>query len=137
MTVLPGFPSPAFGAAGGVFAFTMTAGTESTGPGEALTGYAATNSYSTTVLVPSAYGSATGDLSADGGTITDVTFLDSDATHLLVVDGGVTQGLTNINIDGTDYGLSFTSLGGIYDFYTFGPSSSLFSVGTDYGITVT
>lgn len=73
-------------------------------------------------------GSATGDLSADGGT------LEVLANQGLYILGG-NQSATNLNVDGTDYALTFNQSGGGYDLYDF--SASPFVIGNTYTVVVT
>lgn len=79
-------------------------------------------------LGPPATGSATGDLSADGGT------LEILADGVLYVLGG-NQSATNLNVDGTDYALTFNQSGSGYDLYDF--SASPFVIGNTYNVVVT
>lgn len=116
-------------AAGG---FDMTAGS----PGFGAFGWVEPGSISEGNLA--SFGSATGDLSADGGTVTEVYFIGPSFgnLHYLVIFGG-SQSATNINIDGTDYTVTFGAISSGYDYYTFGPSTSLFADGVTYSIEVT
>lgn len=72
-------------------------------------------------------GSATGDLSADGGTIEALSNAD------LYILGGH-QSATNMNVDGTDYPLTFSGTSSGYDVYD---HSATFSIGSTYTVVVT
>lgn len=121
--ILPGIFSGA--TSGGAGAFAMTAGS-----GPAYDGYISSQAASDSGV--SAIGSVSGDVSADGGTVEVLV----DLGALYILNGN--QGATNINIDGTDYSLSYNGQQGPssqYDTYIFsGPD---FVPGTTYQITVT
>lgn len=117
--------------AGGGFAFEMTAGT----PGFGFIGWSEPGGYVGTEA--GTFGSASGDFAADGGTVTDCLFNPFlGDVHILGIESGG-QSAINVNIDGTDYALSFQSTESGIDIYHFGPSSSLFVDGLTYEITVT
>ena len=118
--ILPGIFSGAI--SGGAGAFAMTAGS-----GLAYDGYISSQAASDFGV--SAIGSVSGDVSADGGTVE--VLIDSGQLYIL----GGNQGATNINIDGTDYALTYDGSSAGYDLYTF--SSPDFVPGTTYQITVT
>lgn len=120
--------------AGGGFAFEMTA--EDAGF-YGVIGWAAPGGYGEAAL-GAPIGSAAGDFAADGGTVKDCFYGAGPIgnTHILGIDGG-SQLATGINIDGTDYALSFQSTYSGIDIYHFGPSSSLFVDSVTYQITVT
>lgn len=118
--ILPGIFSGA--TSGGAGAFAMTAGSR-----PSADGYISNQAAS--FVGVSAIGSVSGDVSADGGTVE--ILLDSGDFYIL----GGNQGATNINIDGTDYELTYSSSSAGYDIYSFsGPD---FVSGTTYQITVT
>lgn len=97
------------------------------GAGDEFDGYL--SSQAALAFGESAIGSVTGDVSADGGTVE--VLIDSGELFIL----GSNQGATNINIDGTDYALTYDGSFAGYDLYTF--SSPDFVPGTTYQITVT
>lgn len=76
-----------------------------------------------------AIGSVAGDVSADGGTVEVLI----DNGDLRILNGS--QSATNINIDGTNYALTYDSTSVGYDIYSF--TSPDFVPGTTYQITVT
>jgi len=120
--------------AGGA-SFTMTA--EDAEPDASIIGYSSATGFAGSGL-GYAVGVASGNLSADGGTVTDLWWGGPiNGNHLLFIDGG-NQSAASINIDGSDFSLTFveTDSSG-RDKYTFGPSSSLFTDGVDYDIVVT
>jgi hypothetical protein len=118
--ILPGIFSGAI--SGGAEAFAMTAGA-----GDGYDGYF--SSQAALAFGESAIGSVTGDVSADGGTVEGL----NDSGELYILNGN--QGATNINIDGTDYALTYSGSSAGYDLYSFsGPD---FVPGTTYQITVT
>lgn len=122
--ILPGIFSGA--TSGGAGAFAMTAGGI-----RAYDGYISSQAASDFFGVI-AIGSVSGDVSADGGTVEILV----DVGQLYILNGN--QGATNINIDGTDYSLSYNGQQGPssqYDNYIF--SSPDFVPGTTYQITVT
>ena len=125
--ILPGMPMmfPSAGGAG----FTMTAEDIDDAIGWATSGGFVYDEFGVTP------GSASGDFSADGGTVLEC-FFEEPNIHLLSIDGG-SQSATNVNIDGTNYPLTFSETSDGIDVYTFGPSSSLFTDGVDYDIVVT
>lgn len=121
--ILPGIFSGA--TSGGAGAFAMTAGGI-----RAYDGYISSQAASDFGVI--AIGSVSGDVSADGGTVEILV----DLGQLYIRNGN--QGATNINIDGTDYSLSYNGqqwLSFRYDTYIF--SSPDFVPGTTYQITVT
>jgi len=128
--ILPGMPImlPSAGGAGGA-GFTMTA--EDAGNG--VIGWATPGG-----VYGSAFGSASGNLVAGGGTVVDCWFgpLSSGPTHIVAIDGG-NQSATNVDIYGTNYPLAFSEVFIGKDIYTFGPNSSVFSDGVNYDIIVT
>lgn len=97
------------------------------GAGDEFDGYL--SSQAALAFGESAIGSVTGDVSADGGTVE--VLIDSGQLFIL----GSNQGATNINIDGTDYALTYDGSSAGYDLYSF--SSPDFVPGTTYQITVT
>ena len=119
--ILPGIFSGA--TSGGAGAFAMTAGGI-----RAYDGYISSQAASDFFGVI-AIGSVSGDVSADGGTVEILV----DLGLLYILNGN--QGATNINIDGTDYALTYDGSFAGYDLYTF--SSPDFVPGTTYQITVT
>ena len=76
-------------------------------------------------------GSATGDLTADGGTI-EVLGDDSGVAQVNILNGNASA--TKINIDGTDYNLVFNNTTNGYDIYGF-PFN--FQIGNTYIVVVT
>jgi len=113
--------------------FDMTAESISSG---ALIGWSdATDGVLATSEGTGPFGSVSGDLNAGGGTITDLAFLDKSEGSLLAIKNG-SQSASNINIDGTDYTLTFLETSGDYDWYSFGPASSLFSDAVTYEVEV-
>lgn len=72
-------------------------------------------------------GSASGNLSADGGTIEIL-----GAGELYILNGN--QSATNMNVDGTDYPLTFDETDSGYDRYTY---SASFTIGNTYTVVVT
>ena len=125
--ILPGMPMM-FPSAGGV-GFTITAEDADDAIGWAASGGLIDTDFGVT------FGSASGDFSADGGTVLEC-FFEEPNIHLLSIDGG-SQSATNINIDGTNFPLTFSQTNDGLDFYKFGPSSSLFTDGVDYDVVVT
>ena len=79
----------------------------------------------------SAAGSATGDLTADGGTIEVLGDSFGDA-QVNIRNGNASA--TTINIDGTNYSLAFFSANNGYDVYLF---SFNFQIGNTYTVVVT
>ena len=129
--ILPGMPMM-FPSAGGA-SFTMTAEAANDDP----IGWAASGGFVDTNFVFT-FGSASGDFSADGGTVLDCFFGGPffGSINVLSIDGG-SRSATNVNIDGTNYPLTFSETSDGIDKYTFGPSSSLFTDGVDYDVVVT
>jgi hypothetical protein len=128
--ILPGMPMmfPSAGGAG----FTMTAEDADDAIGWAASGGLIDTDFGVT------FGSASGDFSADGGTVLDCFFGGPPLgnVHTLSIDGG-SQSATNVNIDGTNYPLTFSETSDGIDTYTFGSASSLFADGVDYDVVVT
>ena len=128
--ILPGMPMmfPSAGGAG----FTMTAEDIDDAIGWATSGGFVYDEFGVTP------GSASGDFSADGGTVLDCFFGGPllDNFHVLSIDGG-SQSATNVKIDGTNYPLTFSETNDGIDTYTFGSASSLFADGVDYDVVVT
>ena len=79
-------------------------------------------------------GSATGDLSADGGTIEGLGQADSSLVILYILGGNGTNPL-NVNIDGTDYTANREGLFNGYQVY--GLSGSIFTIGNTYTVIIT
>lgn len=99
----------------------MTAGTSGDGDG-----------YASAQMVPLGYseiGSVTGDISADGGTVEAVL----DSGQVWILNGN--RSATNINIDGTDYAMTYNGTFSSNDLYSF--TSPDFVPGNVYQITVT
>lgn len=110
------------GAGAATGGFSMTAGATIN-----YTGYVSAQAASD--FNETAIGSVSGDKTADGGTVEVIL----DAGSLYILNGN--EGATNLNIDGTDYTLTFQGPTGPYDYYTFnGPD---FVSGNTYQITVT
>lgn len=72
-------------------------------------------------------GSASGDLSADNGTIELL-----GGGELYILNGN--QSATNMNVDGTDYPLTFDETDSGYDRYS---HSASFTIGNTYTVVVT
>lgn len=113
--------------AAGATGFSITAGTDGTDEGYASSAFA-------TDFGATSFGSATGDSTADGGTIEGV-YWDGD-THIFAIKNG-SASATNINIDGTDYALTFLEPVLGYDAYTFSSGTQVIFDGNTYDITVT
>lgn len=125
--VLPGFPIP-LPRVGADSGFTMTAGISGV-----FVGYI--NDPDGAEIAEGPIGSVTGNLSADGGTVTDVFF--GNDGHRFIVMGG-SGSLTTINIDGTDYTFTSNSTFGGYSYYFLeSVATSLFTNGVTYSIEVT
>lgn len=127
--ILPGFPIPMIsnGAQTFVGDFSIIAGAEF---GGSLVGYL--NSDVGNFFYFGPIGSAAGNLSADGGTVGGL--ISDNGNEGLFVDGG-SQGLSSINIDGTEYTLSLNQAVSGLDIYAF--SAPDFVDGQTYQITVT
>lgn len=113
---------PGILSSGGAGVFAMTAGSR-----PAYDGYISAQAAIAFGVV--AIGSVTGDVSADGGTVEALI----DNGNLYILNGN--QSATNVNIDGTDYALTYDSTSAGYDIYSF--ASPDFVSGTTYQITVT
>lgn len=103
--------------------FAMTAGASGSGSD----GYY--SSQIATALGGTAYGSVVGDTSADGGTVEAII----DNGVFWILNGN--QSATNVNIDGTDYALTYSYTDSGYDYYEYSPPD--FVAGNTYQITVT
>lgn len=121
--MLPGILSSSGGATG----FSITAGTAGAAEGYASSTFA-------TDLGATSFGSATGDSTADGGTIEGVYW--QDETHILAIKNG-SASASNISIDSTDYTLTFESTVLGYDIYAFSSGTQVIFDGNTYEITVT
>jgi hypothetical protein len=82
--------------------------------------------------LPSA-GSASGDLSADGGSI-EVLGQFSGGGQLVILNGS--QSASNISIDGTSYALTFDLTLGSYDTYSFTAPAETLQIGSTYTVEV-
>lgn len=81
-----------------------------------------------------ATGSATGNLSADGGTIEVLGQQSSVKVQFIILGGNGTNPLT-VKIDGTNYTANYQSAYNGYQFYNF--NGSIFTTGNTYTVIVT
>ena len=82
-------------------------------------------------LTGNAYGSVTDDTSPGGGTITAMAWQNSLTKHRLCVNP-TGETLTNINIDGTDYALTFETSAGGNDVWQFSSGVQVLFNGNTY-----
>lgn len=82
------------------------------------------------------FGSVDQIVNVNGGDLAGVYFSPGVSSHAVLIED-TSSGISNINVDGTDYSLTFDSNSSGIDIYIFGPASSIFSDGVDYEITVT
>jgi hypothetical protein len=87
-----------------------------------------------TGYIKNSFGSVTGNLNADGGTV-ERLFTAVGLHNLYILNGN--QSATKINIDGEEYPLTYIGPDGSLDYYRFSPPTVLFVSGNKYKVIVT